>query len=48
MSRKCSTSEVGNACRNLAGKIEVTRPPDTPSYRGKDIVLKTYEYNTCM
>jgi hypothetical protein len=42
MSRMCSTREVGNACRNLGGKTDVTRPPDKPSYRGKDIVLKTY------
>ena len=42
MSRTCSISEVGNACRNLVGKTDVARPPDKPSYSGKDIIVKTY------
>ena len=42
MSLKSSTREVGNTCRNLVGKTDVTRPPDKPSYSGEGIVLKTY------
>jgi len=44
MSRRCSTREVGNACRNLVGKTDVTRPPAKPSYRGEDMDVKTYIY----
>lgn len=42
MSLKSSTHEVGNTCRNLVGKTDVTRPPDRPSYKGEGIVLKIY------